>query len=133
MQHMSSRLGLRVLHDGSSSIESEALVDIVAVHGIGANPDTAWVTNNVNWLKNEEMLPKAIPNTRTLQLGYESHWFGNEAIQQRLPLVADQLLHGLLDLRTECMHRPIVFIGHCFGGLVIEKVKCFQGFNSTPI
>ena len=21
------------------------------------------------------------------------------------------------------MHRPIIFVGHCFGGLVIEKVR----------
>ena len=49
------------------------------------------------------MLPGAIPNTRTLQLGYESQWFGSEAIQQRLPLVADQLLRGLMSLRTVCV------------------------------
>lgn len=57
------------------------------------------------------MLPKAIPNTRTLQFGYESQWFGHEAIQQRLPLVADQLLHGLLGLRTVCWF--VLFVGAC--------------------
>lgn len=45
------------------------------------------------------MLPDSIPKTRIFQFGYESEWFGREAIQQRLPLVAEQLLHGLMGLR----------------------------------
>ena len=68
----------------------------MAVHGFGANPDWTWVAGNVNWLKDGHMLPHAIPNTRILRFGYESQWLGKDAIQQRLPLVADQLLHGLM-------------------------------------
>ena len=76
---------------------------MVAVHGFGANPDWTWVASNVNWLKDEHMLPHAIPNTRILRFGYESQWLGKDAIQQRLPLIADQLLHGLM-LARQVIH-----------------------------
>lgn len=116
----SNNLGVRVLYDGSTVPSGHPLVEyvllpahllgnltrrmisIVAVHGIGANPDTTWVKSDVNWLKDKHMLPEVIPNARVLRLGYESQWFGTEAIQQRLPLVAEQLLRGLVQLRTVC-------------------------------
>ncbi|KAI9763363.1 MAG: hypothetical protein M1840_000555 [Geoglossum simile] len=117
-----STIGLKVLYDVvPATTESKSLVDVVAVHGIGADPDTTWTTQRVNWLKDEQMLPFAVPDTRILRFAYESQWLGKEALQQRLSLVADQLLHSLMGSRKTCTQRPIVFIGHCFGGLVIEK------------
>ena len=117
------------------------IYSVIAVHGIGAHPDRTWVSNKINWLHNEHMLPAAIPNSRIFAFGYASEWLGKEAINQRLPLVAEQLLRSLMSLRKAChvdsylnlalfltytlktcVTRPVVFIGHCFGGLVIEKV-----------
>ena len=77
---------------------------MVAVHGIGAHPAAGWVANQVNWLKDEHMLPGAIPTSRILQFGYASQWLGKEAIQQRLPLVADQLLRSLIGVRKVCCY-----------------------------
>ncbi|PGH18658.1 hypothetical protein AJ80_04405 [Polytolypa hystricis UAMH7299] len=90
---------------------------------MGADPDKTWSTNGVNWLKDHDMLPSAIPYVRIMRFGYESAWLGRDAVQQRLPLIAEQLLHALRGMRTQqnCLYRPIVFIGHCFGGIVIEK------------
>ena len=34
------------------------------------------------------------------------------------------LTHGIQD----CKDRPLIFIGHCFGGLVIQKVRSFQSY-----
>ena len=78
---------------------NHALFSVVAVHGLGAHPDYTWTAGDVNWLRNEHMLPRAIPNSRILRFGYESQWVGKEAIQQRLPLVADQLLRNMMALR----------------------------------
>jgi hypothetical protein len=72
---------------------------IVAVHGIGASPEHTWTVDGVNWIRDEHMLPSSIPNSRILCFGYESTWLGKGAIQQRLPLVAEQLLHALLTER----------------------------------
>lgn len=75
------------------------IFSVLAVHGIGAHPDRTWTFGDVNWLKDEHMLPRAIPNSRILRFGYESQWLGKDAIQQRLSLVADQLLRGLMESR----------------------------------
>ncbi|MCJ1472419.1 hypothetical protein MMC13_001067 [Lambiella insularis] len=116
------RLGLETIYTPSDDPGHLApLVDVIAVHGIGAHPDHTWTIGDVNWLKDDRMLPQAIPNSRILRFGYESQWLGKEAIQQRLPLVADQLLRNMMALRKKCPLRPLVFIGHCFGGIVIEK------------
>lgn len=72
---------------------------VVAVHGIGADPDRTWTTNGVNWLKDPGMLPSAIPYARIMRFGYESAWLGRDAIQQRLPLIAEQLILSLRALR----------------------------------
>lgn len=36
----------------------------------------------MNWLKSPEMLPKVIPSARIMRVGYESHWFGETAVNQ---------------------------------------------------
>ena len=57
------------------------------------------MSGDVYWLKDEHMLPRAIPQSRILRFGYESQWLGKDAIKQRLSLVADQLLRGLMESR----------------------------------
>ncbi|KAI1453137.1 hypothetical protein F4805DRAFT_387349 [Annulohypoxylon moriforme] len=111
-------IGLKVL-----SQPENAEVDIVAVHGIGAHPEKTWVSkeSNVNWLSHKTMLPDAIPNARIMAFGYASNWFGDGAVKLTLDGVARELLMALGSARDGCKHRPIVFIGHCFGGLVIQQ------------
>ncbi|MCJ1357990.1 MAG: hypothetical protein MMC33_007988 [Icmadophila ericetorum] len=93
------RLGLETLYNASLSTGQGPLVDVVAVHGIGAHPDRTWTVGDVSWLRDTRMLPRAIPNSRILRFGYESQWLGKEAIRQRLPSVADQLLRNLIAFR----------------------------------
>ncbi|APA08684.1 hypothetical protein sscle_04g034540 [Sclerotinia sclerotiorum 1980 UF-70] len=136
-------LGIHVLVDCESP-----LVDIVAVHGLGATPITTWTkarkpqehidrntessiappsvpTNKsedrVNWLSDPTMLPADITNVRIMAFNYDSNWYGDNAIKVRLDHVADDLRRKVLRQRKNCSSRPLVFIGHCFGGLVIEK------------
>ncbi len=67
----------------------------MAVHGIGADPDWTWVADGVNWLEKIDMLPKAIPNARILRFGYDSTWYGDDAVKQGLRTVATGLLESL--------------------------------------
>jgi hypothetical protein len=41
------------------------------------------------------MLPAVAPNARIMRYGYESQWFGQEAVQQSASTVAERLLRAL--------------------------------------
>jgi hypothetical protein len=83
----------------------------VAVHGLGANPDYAWLwlkKNNppnhpdypdrdFNWLK--ELLPSEL-SCRVMTFNYDSKWF-MDAPQQRLSNISDTLLDSLRNKREE--------------------------------
>lgn len=116
-----TQLGMRVMNPNLDN--SDAKVDIVAVHGLGAIPDITWKDSisGVNWLSDPCMLPALTPNARILRFGYDSLWLGKEPIRTRLPTIADKLLLVLARERQDHPRRPLVFIGHCFGGLVIQR------------
>ncbi|KAG9657517.1 hypothetical protein KCV03_g10180, partial [Aureobasidium melanogenum] len=145
--------GFKVLYE-PELLESESndVVDIVAVHGIGAHPDDTWCKlrqvgldatdpkSYVNWLSDPAMLPKVVPNARIMRYGYKSMWFGQDAIKQNSSRVAHRLLIALRRKRQEYPFRPLVVVAHCFGGLVVLKAlldayhdtKEWQGiFQST--
>jgi len=130
---------------------------IIAVHGLGANPEHAWVRHrdeaknikaDVRWLvdllpetlRAEE--PRILP--RIFCFNYQSAWLGSCLSKNRLENVAERLLDELYHARLKVSHagvnsndspsvlircgkddldagRPIIFIGHSFGGIVIEQ------------
>ncbi|OBT58354.1 hypothetical protein VE04_01353 [Pseudogymnoascus sp. 24MN13] len=94
--------------------------NLVVVHGIGANRDRTWRRNR-DWLVDSSMLPHDLPTVRVLAFGYLSNWLGKDKTNTRLAEVANELLTALEIARHDCHDRPIIFIGHCFGGIVIEK------------
>lgn len=122
-------IGIRVLREAPVDTPATNIIDIVAIHGIGAHPDDSWCKNVgttedprwVNWLDNEAMLPAVATQARILRYGYESQWFGLEAMRQNVTTVANRFLIALQRKREECLYRPIIFIAHCFGGLVVLK------------
>ncbi|CAG9938715.1 unnamed protein product [Clonostachys rosea f. rosea IK726] len=113
------QLNLEVMNPGIP----DGRVDIVAVHGLGAIPDITWKekTSSINWLSHKDMLPQAVPEARILRFGYDSLWMGETLIRTSLSTIAYNLLLSLNMMRVEDLERPLIFIGHCFGGLVIER------------
>ena len=115
-------LGLKVLYEGSNpsveyvsdrklqkqSIMTIGFLSIVAVHGLGATPDWAWIRKvklddqevSVNWLADENMLPAKLPNSRIMTFNYESKWLLG-APKQRRYLCAIQLLTAIDNKRNE--------------------------------
>lgn len=90
---------------------------IVAVHGLAANPDYAWVwqpknnpadgcgypTEHFNWLKHllpAELLLSTQSSCRVMTFNYESKWLIN-APQQRLSNISDKLLVSLRNKREK--------------------------------
>lgn len=124
-------LGLQVLYDGTGSTArpgGHEPVDIVAVHGMGAHPDDTWCSQvpgqdgpaYVNWLKDEHFLPAALPRARIMRYGYSSQWFGENATKTKTSDISQAFLFDLDEFRED-KNRPLILIGHSFGGLVLLK------------
>lgn len=99
------------------------MFSIVAVSGLGAAASQPMVDGEVNWLGDEAMLPYWLPIARIMHVTYDWEWFGQDkAIQHWLPLLASELLKSVMAKRQNCPTRPVIFVGHSLGGLIIKKV-----------
>ncbi|KAJ4009129.1 hypothetical protein NW752_009426 [Fusarium irregulare] len=118
-----------VLYDPQDdpSIARPATVDIIAVHGLGSNVDRTWTWRQseepVHWLKDANMLPKIVPTARIMVFNYDSTWM-SDAPRTRVELCGEDLIRTMHNLRGHC-DRPLVFVAHSFGGLVVQDGLIF--------
>ena len=61
----------------------------------GGRADKNGESRYVNWLKDAEMLPAAVKDARIMRYGYQSQWFGKDALEQNASRVAPSLLDAL--------------------------------------
>lgn len=115
-----TELGLKVI----TAVPPDISVDLVAVHGLGALPSKTWVERNskVNWIESEGMLPSELPKARIMTFGYDSLWAGSNPIKTDVRDIAESFLKALIAEREDCPDRPLIFIAHCFGGLVVQRL-----------
>ncbi|KAL6405287.1 Ankyrin repeat domain-containing protein 50, partial [Ilyonectria robusta] len=106
----------------------DATVDIVAVHGLASSVETTWThrESQKNWLRDflpdTDQLPRFGIRARIMAFRYRSAW-GARAPAKDLPDYGKQLLNALKAERREeeARNRPLILIGHSFGGLLIEQ------------
>ncbi|KAH0607856.1 uncharacterized protein H6S33_001908 [Morchella sextelata] len=138
--------GLRTLYPPEGEDRS-ILVDIVAVHGLGGDAIQTWTATNGSdsklWLSDilpgvlkKDILTSDSSYVRVLTFGYDASIFVQpaEANTKRLQNFASALLNGLDDddlRQDEDKNRPIIFIGHSLGGLVIKQALNIAHSNST--
>ncbi|KFY00368.1 hypothetical protein V490_01391 [Pseudogymnoascus sp. VKM F-3557] len=106
--------------------------DIIAVTGLGGHAYGSWSHSDERmWLR--DYLPKDAPNARILTYGYQS------ALQSdSISFLEDhtnKFVHKLVDMRdaSECESRPIIFIGHSLGCLIIKKALTGIGPMGIPM
>lgn len=102
------------------------LASIVAVHGLSPLKDPnhaedTWTAkaSRKMWLR--DFLPHKIPNARIMLFGYNS----NAAFSTSAAGVQDQaevLFSRLIRERRSAPDRPLIFICHSLGGLIVKRV-----------
>jgi len=99
-----------------------ATIDIVAVHGLGGDAVNTWThpKSKAFWLK--DFLPRQVPDARIMTFGYNA----DAAFGQSTAEIMDHaksLLASLVDKREEPeeTNRPLIFIAHSLGGIVVKQ------------
>lgn len=107
---------------------SDSESSIVAVHGLNptnkaSHAELTWTAGGKLWLR--DFLPKRLPKARVLLFGYNS----NVAFETSTAGVLEQAenLLNLLDLHRKAdENRPIIFVAHSLGGIVVKRVCTFR-------
>lgn len=103
---------------------------MIFVPGLGANPETSWQPkpkDSWNWAFHKDGLLSIFPTARILLFYNESDWKGEYKVHQFLDNLAKLLVESLQNQRgSKLSKRPIVFIGHSMGGLIIAKALCMM-------
>ncbi|GAB1313650.1 hypothetical protein MFIFM68171_03860 [Madurella fahalii] len=72
------------------------------------------------WIEDEDFLGPLKDKVRILSFGYNANRFG-EVANTRIIHHANTLLRALVRKRIACLERPIIFIAHSLGGIVVKK------------
>ena len=95
----------------------------MAVHGLGGDWERTWTDENGKlWLR--DFLPSQLPNARIMSYGYNSKTVfskGATDIDDEAAMLLDRL-DGERQLLQDKKARPIIFICHSLGGIVVKKV-----------
>jgi hypothetical protein len=97
-------------------------IDIVAVHDLHIPGDTPWVVEDGSiWLR--DFVPKDIRGARVFAFDWESSDF-LPGKWDEFAHITKRLLDELKRVRDQVPEsRPLVFICHGFGGLIVEAVS----------
>ncbi|KAK2873829.1 hypothetical protein FQN49_002033 [Arthroderma sp. PD_2] len=105
-------------------------VDIVFVHGLNGTSYYTWATKKPEVFWPSDLLPQALHGlqVRILTYGYDANVtaFAGGTSKDKLHNHAEHLVSKLFALRnsTNSSERPIIFICHSLGGLVVKKALC---------
>ncbi|CAG7849810.1 SubName: Full=Related to kinesin light chain {ECO:0000313/EMBL:CCA74635.1} [Serendipita indica DSM 11827] len=100
---------------------NDPTVDIVAIHGLQGHREKTWTTDKgVCWLR--DFLPSDLPNARILSYGYDADTRSQECVStQTIARHAQGLANALSRIRNDAPRRPIVFIAHDIGGIILKS------------
>ncbi|KAI0844760.1 nacht nucleoside triphosphatase [Daldinia vernicosa] len=118
-----------------SSTETEADVDIIAVHGLDTKSPDTWTwksgeSGEMNWLSHPDMLPSQVGKARIFTCDWPADLFEpSDSVPKRIEELARLLLTAIHDVRAEDQERPLVFIASCLGGIILMKTLVMANLN----
>jgi protein SERAC1 len=99
----------------------------VFVHGLTGKQVSTWRMKSEEKSWPETLLSKSVPEARILAFGYDADIAGFVQVAglNRVANHASNLLGRLANLRDsdDSNDRPIIFVAHSLGGLVVEDVS----------
>ena len=108
------------------------------MHGIETESPKTWIAYEkdeepkgraINWLCDDDMLPKILPQARIWVYNYNSNCYSDNAPEVDILGLGESFLERLWFAKSEDVgNRPIAFVGSCFGGIVVAQVRF-----TTPI
>lgn len=119
--------GLFALHGEGISKDASRAVDIIAVHGLGGHYKTTWTCENgALWLA--DFLPQQLSENditaRIFSFGYNAKTLITNSVLD-IGDIARNLLNRIeLERDSDAeKQRPIIFIAHSLGGIIVKKVS----------
>ncbi|KAL6408503.1 uncharacterized protein AUP68_08360 [Ilyonectria robusta] len=115
--------GLFVLYPaGNFGQDIKLDADIIAIHGLNGKAKKTWTDKQSGTFWLEDLLPNAFPTARIMTFGYESGLAFSKS-RSGIDTFALDLLNRLKAVRADpkCRGRPLVFIAHSLGGIVVKK------------
>lgn len=119
---------------GKGMHDDEKTIDVVAVHGLQGDSHQTWThENGIMWL--ESILPDKIPYARVMTFGYNSTVaFSSSAA--KLEDKSIDLINRLSMKRSSVENgstRPIVFVCHSLGGIIVKKALILAHERSSDM
>ncbi|KAJ5452120.1 hypothetical protein N7445_000303 [Penicillium cf. griseofulvum] len=107
-------------------------IDIVFVHGLNGHPHDSWTSKNTGCFWPTDLLPDVLASQRPriLTYGYNANVtaFTDGASRDSVVSHAETLASTLAANRNlrDCSNRPIIFICHSLGGLIVKRALIYS-------
>ncbi|KAL7918361.1 ankyrin repeat protein [Trichoderma austrokoningii] len=100
--------------------DDDCFVDVIAISGLGGHAFGSFKERHGSFMWLRDALPIDFPGARILIYGYETRLIQSKSFQNLTDL-GKALQVDMKGIREFTQSRPIVFIGHSLGGLVIKE------------
>ncbi|KAH8588043.1 hypothetical protein B0O99DRAFT_377762 [Bisporella sp. PMI_857] len=128
-------LGIHILWP-KTNINQDFDLDIVAIHGLGGDSFKTWTEGNprsgILWLSDllpDDLGKEANARARIMTFGYNANLILDPAAG-RTATFALELLYELRSKRQGSEQRPIIFVAHSLGGIVLKSALITALTNS---